>query len=81
VAAGGVAVNFIAWYTLISRYTINGRPSACHSGEGGADTPSGTKRRRDNAGRTCASFDSVRDSECMGAGCRRYRLQGRDIKR
>ena len=43
VAADGVAVNFITWYTLISCYTINGGARRCHSVMGGADTPTGQK--------------------------------------
>jgi len=46
VAAGGVAVNFITWYTLISRYTINGGARRCYSGMGGADTPPKQKETR-----------------------------------
>ena len=46
VAAGGVAVNFITWYALISCYTINGGARRCHSGMGGADTPTDKETRQ-----------------------------------
>jgi len=49
VAAGGVAVNFITWYTLISRYTINGGARRCHSGMGGADTPTDKETENDQS--------------------------------